>query len=100
MWQRFGKFLATNESVIDFIGRIAELAGVKHEQRADGLLIFKQALTAVEELPAPAPATDPAPQPSGEVPAITEEPREDTAATPTEVGLAVAAAETGNGNVV
>jgi hypothetical protein len=100
VWARFRKFLVSDEVVIDFIDRIAELAGVGHEQRAEGLVIFKPAPKAAEGLPATAPIIDPAPQPSGTVPATTEEPREDTTATPTEVGLAVAAAETSNGDVV
>jgi hypothetical protein len=100
VWQRFRNTLATDESVLQFIDRIAELAGVGHEQRAEGLLIFKPTTRAAEGLPATAPAIDPAPRPSDEIPAITEEPRDETAATPTEVGLAVAAAETNSGDVV
>ena len=100
VWQRIGKTLVTDDAVIDFIDRIAQLSGVGHEQRAEGLLIFKPAPTAAEELPATAAAIDPTPQPSEEVPAIAEEPRDETAATPSEVGRAVAAAETGNGDVV
>jgi len=100
VWQRFRKTLATGEVVIDFIDRIAELAGVGHEQRAEGLLIFKPAPRAAEELPATAPTVDPAPQPSDEVTAIAEEPRDETAAAFTEVGLAVAAVGTNNGDVV
>jgi hypothetical protein len=100
VWQRFRKTLATGEVVIDFIDRIAELAGVGHEQRAEGLLIFKPAPRAAEELPATAPTVDPAPQPSDEVTAIAEEPRDETAAAPPELGLAVTAAGTGNGDVV
>ena len=75
VWSRFGKVLTTEDSVIDFIVRIAEFAGVAHEKRAEGLLIFKPAPTAAEELPATAPA-------------------------PPELGLAVAAAETSIGDVV
>src|ERR1017187_5554134 len=41
VWSRFGKVLTTEDSVIDFIVRIAEFAGVAHEKRAEGLLIFK-----------------------------------------------------------
>src|ERR1035438_10212816 len=36
VWSRFGKVLTTEDSVIDFIGRIAELAGFGQEQRAEG----------------------------------------------------------------
>jgi hypothetical protein len=96
-WSRYRKVLVSDEVVIDFVRRIAELAGVPHEWRAEGLVIFKPAPTAAEELPATAPAIDPAPQPSDEVPAIAKEPRDETAAAPPELGMAVAAAETGNG---
>src|ERR1019366_5245736 len=99
VWSRFRKVLISDEAVIDFIDRIAELAGVGHEQRAEGLVIFKPAPPAAEELPGSAPTVDPAPQPSGEVPPIPEEPRDETAAAPPELGLATAAAETGNGDV-
>jgi hypothetical protein len=63
-------------------------------------LIFKPAPTVAEELPGTATPIHSAPQPSEEVPAIAEEPRDETAATPSEVGLAAAAAEMGNGDVV
>jgi hypothetical protein len=91
VWQRFRKVLATDESVIQFIGCIAELAGVGHEQRAEGLLIFKPAPKAAEELPGSAPATRPASQSSDEAAAMTEEPGDETAATHTEVGQAAVA---------
>jgi hypothetical protein len=94
VWLRFGKLLATDESVIQFIEGIAELAGVGHEQRAEGLVIFKPAPEAAEELPATAPAIDPAPQPSEEVSVITEEP----APAPVQDGQAAAAADASNGD--
>jgi hypothetical protein len=97
VWHRFGKLLSTDESVIQFIGQIAELAGVGHEQRAEGLVIFVPAAKAAEELHGSASASGPLPQPSDEACAVTEEPKNETAVTPTEIGLAVAAAETGNG---
>jgi hypothetical protein len=75
VWARFRKLLVSDEVVIDFIDSIAELAGLGHEQRAEGLLIFKPSLTAAEELPATAPA-------------------------PPELGLAAAAVGTSNGDVV
>lgn len=100
VWSRFRKVLTTEESVIQFIACIAEISGIGHEQRAEGLLIFKIAPKAAEELPATAAAMDLAPQPSDEVPAIAEEPRDETAAAPPELGLAVAAAETDSANVV
>src|ERR1017187_5533945 len=84
VWQRFRNTLATDEAVIQFIGCIAEFAGFGHERRAEGLMILKPALKAAEELPATAPTVDPAPQPSDEVTAIAEEPREEPAAASTE----------------
>jgi hypothetical protein len=94
VWSRFRKVLTSEESVIQFIDRIAELSGVGHEQRAEGLVIFKPAPTAAEESPATAPAIDPAPQPSDEVSVITEEP----AHAPVQDGQAAAAADASNGD--
>ena len=94
VWLRIGKLLTTDESVIQFIERIAELSGVGHEECADGLLIFKSVPEAAEGLPATAPAIDPAPQPSEEVSVITEEP----APAPVQDGQAAAAADASNGD--
>jgi len=101
VWSRFRKVLDTHETVVRFLASIAEISGVGHEQRAEGLVIFKPAPTAAEELPATAPAIDPAPQPSDEVPSIAEA-RDETAATPTEVGQTAAAAvvDAGGGSVL
>jgi hypothetical protein len=63
VWQRVGKFLSTGELVARFIGCIAEISGVGHEQRDEGLLILKPAPEAAEEATASAPAAGPAPQP-------------------------------------
>jgi hypothetical protein len=102
VWSRFRKVLTTDESVIQFIGCIAKISGVGHEQRAEGLVIFKPAPKAADELPGSVSAIDPAPQPSDEAPAITEEPREETAATPPAAGqvAAAAVAHAGSGDVV
>lgn len=100
VWSRFGKFLTTDEAVIQFIGSIATASGIRHERREEGLLIFSPSLKPSDELPATAPAIDPAPQPSEEVTAIAEELRDETAAAPPELGLATAAAEMGNGDGV
>ena len=94
VWLRIGKLLATGESVVQFIDRIAELAGVGHERRAEGLLIFNPAPKPSDELTAPAPAIDPAPQPSEEVTAIAEE----SAPAPAQDGQAAAAADASNGD--
>jgi hypothetical protein len=147
VWQRFGKLLTTDESVILFIDRIAELSGVGHERREEGLMIFSpvhkvadgvigtdaaaeiacptpqpaesgeanpadapaadpdpqlsdDVPAAADELPASAPATGPAPQPSCEASATIDEQAAEAAATPTETGLAAAPAGIGNGNAV
>ena len=100
VWARFRKFFVSDEVVIRFINGIAALSGVGHEECADGLLIFKSVPKAAEGLPGTAPAIDPAPQPPDEVTAIAEEPKDETAAAPPELGLATAAAETSNGDVV
>jgi len=96
VWQRFGKTLATDESVIRFIGCVAEISGVQHEWRTDGLLILNAVRKAEGELPVSASATDPAPQLSDEVSATKDE----TAATPTETGQAAALADAGSGDEV
>ena len=97
VWQRFRKVLATDECVIRFIGCIAEISGVAHEQRAEGLVILKPAPKAAAELPESASATDPAPQPSDGGDVSTEEPAAEAAATPTATGQTNAVAETSNG---
>ena len=99
VWLRFRKTLATDEVVFQFIGCIAEISGVGHEQRAEGLVIFKPVPKAAEELPGSAPAIDPAPQPSDGASVITETPSDETAATHTEVGQA-AVADAGSGAVL
>ena len=100
VWARFRKFFVSDEVVIRFINGIAALSGVGHEECADGLLIFKSVPKAAEGLPGTAPAIDPAPQPPDEVTAIAEEPKDETAAAPPELGLAVAAGGMSNGDVV
>ena len=115
VWQRVGKILSTDELVVRFIGCIAEISGVGHEQRDEGLLIFKPAPKAADEVPASAPAAgpapqppqggnaipaetsaaEPAPQPSCETPASIEQPAAETAATPPAAEQAAAAADAG-----
>jgi len=95
VWQRVGKFLSTCEQVVRFIGCIAEISGVGHEQRAEGLVIFRPIPEAAEGVPASAPATGPAPQPSA-----IEEPAAEATATPTEAEQAPAVADAGSGAVV
>jgi hypothetical protein len=58
VWPRFKKVLATGESVVHFLGCIAEISGVPHEWREEGLVIFKAVPKAEDELHASAPATD------------------------------------------
>jgi hypothetical protein len=116
VWQRVGKFLSTGELVVRFIGCIAEISGVGHEQRAEGLVIFNPVPKAADEVPASAPAAEPAPQPpqgGDAVPAETsaaepapqlscetatanERPAAEAAATPTETGQAPAVADAGS----
>jgi hypothetical protein len=102
VWQRFRKVLATDECVIRFIGCIAEISGVGHEQRAEGLVILKPAPKAAAELPESASATDPAPQPSDGGDVSTEEPAAEAAATPPAAGqvAAAAVADGGSSNMV
>jgi hypothetical protein len=97
VWARLRKVLTSGESVIQFIGRIAELAGVSHERRAEGLMIFSPVPKMTNEVTGSAPTSSPVQQPSGEVPAVPDVPNDETSAAPTEVGLVVGAAEASNG---
>ena len=80
VWSRYKNVLATDELVVEFIASFAEISGVPHELCADGLMIFRPATKAVDELSGSASATDPAPQPADPAPTITEEPAAETAA--------------------
>jgi hypothetical protein len=96
VWQRFGKLLTTNESIVLFIDRIAELSGVGRERREGGLMIFSpvhkvadgvigtdvaaditcptpQPAESGEANPADTPAAGPDPQLSDDVPAAADE---------------------------
>jgi len=99
VWQRVGKFLSTGELVVRFIGCIAEISGVGHEQRDEGLLIFKPAPEAADEVTASAPAAGPAPQPSCETATATEQPAAETAATPPAAEQAAAIADASSESV-
>ena len=94
--------LRTHEAVLGFIGCIAKLSRVPHQWRADSLVIFKPVPKAAEDLTGSATPSGPVPQPSEEAPAVTEEPKDETAATPPEVGqtAAVAVVDAGNGDMV
>jgi hypothetical protein len=74
------KALASGTDALGFITHIAGMLDLPHEQRQKGLLISNTAPRAEAGLAVPAPA----PQPSGEVAAATDEPAAETAATPTE----------------
>jgi len=67
LWPSLKKVLRTNESVIQFIACVADISGVHHEKCPDGLLIFNPVPKVADGLP----GSDPAPQLSSEVPAIT-----------------------------
>jgi hypothetical protein len=96
VWQRFGKTLSTDGLVIRFIDRIVELSGVGYERRDGGLMVFCPVLKAVDGVigndaaaeitcptpqpaesgeanPADAPAADPEPQLSDDMPATSDE---------------------------
>ena len=114
------KVLVTGESVVQFIGSIAQISGVPHEWRPEGLMIFNPVPKAADGLtgtgvsaeaacptplppggdgnPADAPATDPAPQLLDEVSTATQEPSEVTT-TPPEAGEAAAVVDEGGGSV-
>jgi len=100
VWQRVGKFLSTGELVVRFIGCIAEISGVGHEQRDEGLVIFNSAPKPADEVPASAPATEPELQRSDEASAATQEPAVETAAAPLAAGQTAAIADADSGDVV
>jgi len=96
------KVLVTGESVFQFLASIAQISGIPHERRQEGLMIFNHVPKAADEATASAPAADPAPQPpqggnavqaetsaaepapqpSGETPGSIEQPAAETTATP------------------
>jgi hypothetical protein len=109
------KVLVTGESVFRFLASIAQISGIPHEQRQEGLMIFNPVPKAADDVTASAPATDlapqppqggnavpaetsaaePAPQPSCETPASVEQPAAETAATPLAAERATAVADAG-----
>jgi hypothetical protein len=124
-WHRVGKALPTDELVIRFIGCIAEISGVKHERRDEGLVIFNPVPKTVDGVtgsgvsaevtcpaplppegdanPADAPATEQNAQPSDEVSdTATQDPAAEIAVTSTETAQPAAAADAGesDGGVV
>ncbi|MGD0696532.1 MAG: hypothetical protein ABSB82_17060 [Terriglobia bacterium] len=92
-WPRFRKILNTDESVIQFLGSIAEISGVAHEWQEEGLMIFRAVPKAADQLSDSDSATDPVPQASDNGSGITEEPIEETAAALPASGLAAAAGD-------
>jgi hypothetical protein len=100
VWPSLRKVLTTGESVVEFIGCIAKVSGVAHEWRQEGLMIFNPVPRAADELSGSASATDPAPQLSDEVPAIAEEPGEETPAAPLVAAQPAAVADASNGDVL
>jgi hypothetical protein len=96
VWPSLKRVLTSGESVVDFTGCIAKISGVPYEEREIGLMIFYPVPKVADELSSSASAPDPTSQHSDEASAITEEPKDETAATPTEVGLVVGAPETSN----
>jgi hypothetical protein len=123
VWSSLRKTLATGESVVQFVGCFVTAAGIAHEWRGEGLMIFNPtpqtadgvtgtgtavgAAGSVPQAPeggdasqADPPVADTAPQPSGEVPAITEEPSAKTALRPLGVDVAAFFGDTGGGGVV
>jgi hypothetical protein len=100
VWPSLKKVLTTHESILRFIGCIVTASGVAHEQREEGLVIFNLVGKPADDLPGSVSVAQPVPQPPDEAPAITEEPREETAATAKAVGQTASAAATSNGDVL
>jgi len=99
VWSRFGKLLTTDESVIEFICCFAEVSGVGHEQRAEGLVIFKPVPKPAEGVAGSAVASGAVSKAPDEAPAATEEPALEAAAAPLAAVPAAAVADAGSGGV-
>jgi hypothetical protein len=113
---RIQKALAARTDALPFITRMAEMLGLPHERRQEGLLIFNPAPMVEAGLAVPAPAAGPAPQPpqggnaipaetsaadpapqsSCEIPASIEQPAAETAATPPAAGQTAAVSDAGS----
>jgi len=100
VWPRFRKVLATDEAVVQFISGIAEISGVPHQWREEGLMMFHAMPKAAGELPGSASATDHSSQPFDEASAVTEESGEGTAAAPPAAGQAGGVDDASNGGVL
>ena len=96
VWLRLRKVLTADESIVGFIGCIAELSGIRHEWRQEGLVIFKPGSKAEEELPGSTSATGTVQSPD-EVPAITDQPGEESATVLPMIEQAAAGADAGVG---
>jgi hypothetical protein len=91
--------LVNGETVFQFLASIAQISGIPHERRQEGLMIFNPVTRAADEATASAPAADPAPQPSIEASPTTGGRTVEATATPTEAGQpAEAAAEASGGD--
>ena len=109
------KVLVTGESVFWFLASIAQISGIPHERRQEGLMVFNPVPRAADDVTASAPAAEPAPQPpqgGNAVPAetsaaepapqpccetatATEGPAAETTATPLAAEQAAAVADAG-----
>jgi hypothetical protein len=98
VWLRFRKVLDTHETVIQFLASIAEISGVPHEWRDEGLMIFNPVPRAADGLSGSVSAPEPAPQPSdgGDVDSELLAPETTTAALTTGRAAAVAGADSGD----
>lgn len=82
VWPRLKKILATDESVIEFVGCIATASGLAHDQREEGLMILNPVSKAADELPGStitSPPTGQAQQNRDAASNITEEPATEAA---------------------
>ena len=85
VWSRLRKVLDTHETVVRFLASIAEISGVSHEWRKEGLMLFNPVPKATDELPTTAIASEstcPAPQPPGGDANSADAPAEVAAGTP------------------
>lgn len=100
VWPSFRKVLSTHQAVVEFLGCIAEISGVPHEWREEGLVIFNPVPKAADELPGSASPTDHTCQPSDEAAAMTEEPAVETAAAPPATEQVAGAGDGNSGDVL
>jgi hypothetical protein len=95
VWSRYGKVLTTHEIIVRFLAAIAEIAGLPHDWRQDGLMILHAPPIPSDAMDSFGSAIESTTTPSDEVvPMVVE------SALPAEVGESNAVADGGSAAVV